>query len=476
MVFLKSNLEGALSSVRGRLASCVIAVVAATALIVASFVKTPSAWANPPLAIPEGCDEDVPGDWSYTYDEHEQALAAVDLESSATKFSLLADFEGTSIIIRVKDAETDRSLGVIKTDTSNTSTVGEVYAYRLARVLGFAEIVAPTIPVTLNDGALRKLRDLMNSRRYRDANKEANRIKVLREVENALQRGVPFTGAFKVWVPSFMFHAGLGTRTSLFRMEITRHLGARMPQPEDRTITLSQTTRLYSPQGTYRGQVSLAQLAQDYSNMLLMDALMGQVDRFAGANVHFRSLSGERTESGSRQGLPLFEMGDVRLLALDNGASLKARQGDGLRDLQGGIDAATRIERFSPVSIARLRALYGRLHGAQCSSTPPATEVSAILSFLGIQDPVYQKRAYDYFPAVMEYIDRLERANGDRIYFTYVDPTTVTGAGNATPPGGAGTNHAQTPPVTPGNGSIPADGGVAPVGNSPVNLPDDMGR
>ena len=409
--------------------------------VAALGINAPAA-ASVPIAIAQECPSEVPQEWVYTYDAHEQALAALDLESDATKFSLLADFEGTSIIIRVKDAATDQSLGVIKTDTSNTSTVGEIYAYRLARYLGFAEIVAPTIPVTLNEGALRKLRDLMNSRRYRDANKEANRQKVLREVNDALSSGRPFTGAFKVWVPSFMFHAGLGTRTSLSRMEITRHLGARTPQPEDKTITLSQTTRLYSPQGTYRGQVSLAQLAQDYSNMLLMDALMGQNDRYAGANVHFRSLAGERRENGTRQGMPAFELGQVRLLALDNGASMSSRAGSGLRDLQGNLDPATRVERFSRMSIEQLRALDRRLNGTGCETPATQEELTSIFHFFGLREAAHQRRAQEYLPGVLEYIQRLERANGDRIYFTYTDPVEAPGPSPTALPGDLGVDSA----------------------------------
>lgn len=396
--------------------------VALRAFVVSSMISgvalgSVNAHASEPLPIPTQCANVEPFDWVYTMDAAEQALASVDLESNATTFSLLASFEGTSIIIKVKDTATGRSVGVIKTDTSNTSTVGEIYAYRLARVLGFSEIVAPTIPVTLHDGALRKVRDLLTSLRYRDANKESNRVKVLRLVETALAEGGTFTGAFKVWVPSFMFHAGLGTRTSVSRMEIMRHVGARTPQPEDRQITLSQTTRLYEPVGTYRGQVNLAQLAQDYSNMLLMDALMGQRDRFAGANVHFRSLTDEKRENGTRQGMPVFEMGTVRLLALDNGASMASRNGEGIRDLQGSIDPATRIERFSRFAIERTRALDRRMNGTGCSAPPSDAEIAAMFAFFGVKTPATIAFARSYFPRVIEYIDQLTRAHGDRIYF-----------------------------------------------------------
>lgn len=389
---------------------CVIVGLVAT-------VMAPSAWAKTAMHFPEECPSATAVTWVYTLDAHEQALNDVDLEGAATTFGLLADFEGTSIIIRIKDTQNGESIGVIKTNTSNNSTVGEIYAYRLARLLGFSDIVAPVIPVELHEGALRKLRDLMNSRRYSDQAKERNRQRVLADVNKAISDGTSFTGAFKVWVPAFMFHTGLGTHASLSRMEITNHLGARQPQPEAKDITLSQLTRLYSPQGTHRGEVELAQLAEDYSNMLLMDALMGQNDRFAGANVHFRSLSGQREEVGRRSGLPIFDLGRVRLLALDNGASMRSRSGEGIRDLQGLNASVTRIERFSRQSVDQLRLLAKRIHGKECDSPASNEELRSLFNFLGVTETITRERAIGYIEPVLQYIDGLERRFGDSIYF-----------------------------------------------------------
>lgn len=369
------------------------------------------------IDIPEVCPTGENPTWIYSLDARERALSELDLEGPSTTFGLLADFEGTSIIIRVKDAETGRSLGVIKTNTSNNSTAGEIYAYRLARLLGFSEIVAPVIPVELHADALGKVRDLMNSRRYSDAAKERNRRSVLDDVNRAIAEGGSFTGAFKVWVPSFMFHAGLGNYGSLGRQEITQHLSARSAQPPRKEIRLSQLTRLYSPQGTHRGTADLAQLAVDYSNMLLMDALMGQNDRFAGANVHFRSLTDMREESGSRSGLPIFEMGEVRLLSLDNGASLSSRAGAGIADLQGNNAAATRIERFSRTSVAQLRRLARRIHGVDCEAPAGDEELRSFFAFMGVTDATRRDRAFGYLAPVLRYIDDLERRYGDAIYF-----------------------------------------------------------
>lgn len=375
-----------------------------------------------PLPIPEECPSEKSVTWVYTYDAHERALAEIDLEGDATTFGLLADFEGTSIIVRVKDAKTGKSLGVIKTGTANNSMAGEVFAYRFARLLGFSEMVAPVIPVDLHGGALIKLRDLLRAKSYKDGNKDWQRQRVVRELEQAIRNDTVFHGAFKEWIPAFQFHAGLGKRENLGRQPITPYFRASAEQPRHKDITLSQLTRLYSPQGTYKGTADLAQLAEDYSNMMLMDALMGQNDRYAGANVHFRSLEGTRKEVGTQSGLPVFELGRVRLFALDNGASLHSRTGTALGDLQGTRVSATRIERFSRTAIEQLRRFTQRTLGEGCDGPASDEELVSLFRFLGVTDAETRNKTINYAPPVLKYIKELEARYGDEIYFDPINP------------------------------------------------------
>src|SRR5699024_4444283 len=144
-----------------------LTLLCAIVMTLSTLLSMSSAFAKEtPLPIPKECPSEKSVTWVYTYDEHEKALADIDLEGEGTTFGLLADFEGTSIIIRVKDAKTGTSLGVIKTGTANNSMAGEVFAYRFARLLGFSEMVAPVIPVDLHGGALVKLRDLLRAKSY----------------------------------------------------------------------------------------------------------------------------------------------------------------------------------------------------------------------------------------------------------------------------------------------------------------------
>lgn len=390
----------------------------ATSVAAALLLCAPVALAKEePLPIPAECPTDDAKEWVYTFDANERALAEIDLEGEGTTFGLLADFEGTSIIIRVKDAESGKSIGVIKTGTANNSMGGEVYAYRFARLLGFSGMVAPVIPVDLHGGALVKLRDVLRNKTYKDKNKDWQRRRVIGDLDRAIRNDDTYHGAFKEWMPAFQFHAGMGKRENLGRQPIAKHFRANSAQPEHKDIRISQLTRLYTPKGTYRGTVDLARLTEDYSNLMLMDALMGQNDRYAGANVHFRSLEGTKEEVGTASGLPVFDLGRVRLLALDNGASLHSRTGTALGDLQGNRVSATRIERFSRTAITQLRRFVQRTLGEGCDGPASEEELESLFKFLGVTDKETRDKTIQYAPAVLKYIDALEARYGDAIYF-----------------------------------------------------------
>jgi hypothetical protein len=241
--------------------------------------------------------------------------------------------------------------------------------------------------------------------RIRDEDKSARRDRVLRNLDYARENG--YHAAIKPWLSAFIFTGQYGERDRLSNSDIIPFLQADNNQPSDELITIQQLTRLYSPNGTYRGQIPSWQLAEDLSNILLMDALMGQHDRFAGANLHFMSVDGHLEENGERRNMPIFEMGQVRLLALDNGAALRSRHGSGLDDLRGARISGTRIERFERSTVERLRGVSRRLGFSDCEHPPFEDEVAAIWDYFGL-DESRRERASGYFIAALEYLDELE--------------------------------------------------------------------
>lgn len=379
----------------------------------------------------------VPEVWTWVPPPEEAAIVELDLDGDATFFGLLSDWEGTSIILRVRQTGTEANLAVVKTTSSNTRVDAEIYAWRLANFLGFGSLVAPTAPVFLDGEALQKMHDLLDETDYDDPNKESNRLRVVRQLAEALDAGGGYNGAIKPWIPAFSYVGALGERERLAAHPVMEFLDANNDQAGDELVTLEQFTRLYSPRGTQRGTLAMWELAHDVSNMLLLDALMGQNDRYAGANVHFRSLSGERIEVGTRRELPIYDLGAVRLFALDNGAALRGENGSGIGDLQGNFVSGTRVERFEHQAVDRIQLLARRVLGRGCPAGADPAEADLILAYLGLQPGTSEaERARGYLENVVEYIEELAEDEGDAMFLT--EPPRDVAAPDAEPERGEG--------------------------------------
>src|SRR5690606_24095395 len=130
-----------------------------------------------------------------------------------------------------------------------------------------------------------------------------------------------------------------------------------------------------------------------------------------------QSVGSAREQEGERRGLPIWNLGEVRLLALDNGASMRSRSGSGIADLQGNVDPATRVERFERETVEKLRWLARRVIGYGCEVPASDDEVSAAFAALGVESPSMRERARGYMEQTLAYIDDLEARYGDAIYF-----------------------------------------------------------
>ena len=98
----------------------------------------------------------------------------------------------------------------------------------------------------------------------------------------------------------------------------------------------------------YRGvEDSYKNAARDFSNMMVMDAVIGNDDRFPGGNLHFRGVDGGYSLNHKRH--VVFE--NVRLFSLDNESALRGGSSVGMRDLQ------TFVTRFDKEFIDKLKLL-----------------------------------------------------------------------------------------------------------------------
>jgi len=336
----------------------------------------------------------------------ERPQLALDLDGHATEFRLLKQHEGTSILFAVRDRATGRDVAVVKTNSLSTSVSAEIYAWRLAVVLGCPGVVAPASPVTLSGRSLAKLRELLAGASFGGSRKEDARREVLAELDLALAEGRGLPGAIKPWLDCFVQNRRLGTRELLAETDAAAWLRAGGPRPGDGTVALSQVSDLQEPRGVHLGRIAARRLAADLADVMLLDALMGQDDRFAGGNLHFWRDGGVRRRVGDGVARPLWDLGEVRLLALDNGAALRPGANTGLRDLRGEIHPGVRAERFDRRAVDRLRELR-----RQTAVADPA-RVWEILGLAGKRAELASRRLDE----VLAHLEGLEAAYGDALW------------------------------------------------------------
>lgn len=112
---------------------------------------------------------------------------------------------------------------------------------------------------------------------------------------------------------------------------------------------------------TYRGHGNeYKQAASDFSNMMLIDAIMANNDRFPGGNIHFRPIDGLWTEEGSEI---VFQQS--RLFSLDNESAFRQRINYAM------IDFKKYVSRFDPTLITKLKELKDKLESLETNNPLP---------------------------------------------------------------------------------------------------------
>jgi hypothetical protein len=362
--------------------------------------------------------DDFDRSWSPT--AAEKSLLALDLDGPGTTFDLLGDQEGASIIFRVRDAGSREKLAVIKLNSRHSQASAEVFAWRMACYLGFPDIVVPAVPAQLKGGALLKLRRLFLDLSYEDPAKEEIRLEIVSNLNDAAAGNLVFSGVIKPWLNCFMFTKDLGTLESMAQSPVAAWLKQADFPPGSGDYSLRQKTRLYKPKGIHYGTISEMQVARDLSNIMVLDAIMGQSDRFAGANLHFWNRGGQRKELPVERKNQAWDLGRVRLLALDNGLAFRGRNGKGLFDLQGLREPGTEVERFDPHTVAMLRKLGKILLSPATVPGQDPTPASTGWAYFGL-DPARFSLARYFLQGTLDYVDRLEKVYFHNIYFTDQD-------------------------------------------------------
>ena len=126
------------------------------------------------------------------------------------------------------------------------------------------------------------------------------------------------------------------------------HLTKAGEQPPTEVVEFENSRR--SKKATrYVAEASIRDMVADISNLMVLDAVASQYDRWGGHNLHFRLEAGEEyvdTEEGIRRG------GRARILALDNGSAMRGKTVRAFKHLKRS------VHRFDKRFVDRLKELH----------------------------------------------------------------------------------------------------------------------
>ena len=146
------------------------------------------------------------------------------------------------------------------------------------------------------------------------------------------------------------------TTDSVDKRKLVSALRCNSPKPGiDEPFTYYARSAYGNPKPTGAGQVrylgstTLLKAVKDFSNMMVVDTLIGNEDRFPGGNLFFRSVSTSYADSEDR-----IVFDDVRLFSLDNEAAFKGSSPDTTHSAR---DLKKFLWRFDADMVAGLRRL-----------------------------------------------------------------------------------------------------------------------
>ena len=209
--------------------------------------------------------------------------------------------------------------------------------------------------MTLDEAGCEKFVKALSDVKYKGM-KERNRLKLI----GVCKKEKKLEGTMKEWVQGFVFFGAISTRDKIKKHSILKFLDKGGPMPStSKYLKVKQQTHLYKPddckEATYYGRLRESQLAKDLANLLLMDMLNANEDRFPGANIEFKSLGSVREASKC-----VFDFGDARLFSLDNGATFKGSYSNAMVDFTKRLP----VTRFSKRIYTRLKAIAKFIGGS----------------------------------------------------------------------------------------------------------------
>ena len=255
----------------------------------------------------------------------EAYLSAVNLDRENLQFERLGGTTVTNWAVRKDDV----NVADLKCSSGNTDHHGAVVSYRLGRELDFN-----IYPVAVYRQVSRRIGDTVVDEQC-----------ALKEWDTILTQ-------------YYWTRETFDDTDSRAKRDLSNSLRCDHPKPTaDDGFEFSARSAYGNPKPSgahrvpYRGETRLLQASRDFSNMMVIDTLIGNEDRFPGGNTFFRSVTTSFVEDGDDV---VFE--NVRLFSLDNEAAFKT---DSAASTHAARDLKKYVSRFDGEVIAKLRRLAG---------------------------------------------------------------------------------------------------------------------
>ena len=320
------------------------------------------------------------------------AMKTLDLENPTYEFTYKAGkHQGSSIGFHIAEPGHRKSATFAPYNSSN-NLESEVVSYRLARFLGLSDIYNPVTYYRLGPLAHARFKAMLRKQTETDPDRRANYAAVVAELKTNPQS---LLGIYRLRPRGKRYVAQtLGTANGHLNQDhpLATFIRANGPPPTEKPMSLPGVKG--QRDGFPKPSEKASELARQLSDILLVDQLMGQWDRF------FNNMEATGDETGR-----------LKLLARDNGGATV--------DEWEWHDLYVRwVSRYDRPVIEKLRALLAFLQGRekQFAGFDDVEKWKTAVGFLKSGSFNTFKRKLELL--VEKKIPALEKQYGNRMYFS----------------------------------------------------------
>lgn len=269
--------------------------------------------------------------------------AALNLEDPSYQFDYKAG--GTSLGLKIKDAS-GKSIGKFLPANGAANIEAQLVSHRLAQFLGMSALVIPSAPYTLGPRVTQLFNSLLLNADERNQWRRENQEELLQKIsQNPNSLTGVLTPKTEEWEVLELANEDANTINGAH--PIAQWIRAEGPRPSLREMSLKGVK---SKNGTIPTQSEL-ELARQFSQIMVLDLLCGQWDRWSGGNIE----------------ASIDAKGKLFFFARDNGGASMS----GTNQVANTLNL---VSRFDRAQIKRVQRLVELLSG------PEKTELAAALS------------------------------------------------------------------------------------------------